>query len=194
MIDLNFIINRFRNIIFSPSTEWDIIKSEKHDIQKILTTYLIPIIITIGIADLLGGLIFQSFYSLTFRMLSTIITMIIPFSSILLSSYFISLLSPSFGAKSDLTSSIKLVTYSYSIQLLLSILINLLPFFSALGILGLYFIFIIWQGVVPLMEVAEEKKVSFVILSVLIIIIISLLISFVFSLLLTPFMVTTIEI
>lgn len=194
MIDLNFIINRFRNIVFSPSTEWDIIKSEKHDIQKILTTYLIPIIITIGIADLLGGLIFQSFYSLTFRVLSAIITMIIPFSSILLSSYLISLLSPSFGAKSDLTSSIKLVTYSYSIQLLLSILINLLPFFSVLGILGLYFIFIIWQGVVPLMEVAEEKKVSFVILAVLIIIIISLLISFVFSLLLTPFIVTTIEI
>lgn len=194
MIDLNFIVNRLRNIIYFPAKEWDVIKDEKHEIQKILITYLIPIILTIGLADLLGGLIFESFFSVTFRTLSAIIAMLIPFVTILISSFLISFLAPSFGAKNDLSSSLKLVAYSYSIQLILSIIINLLPFLSILGIIGFYYIFIIWHGVIPVMQVSVEKRVSFTILSVLIILVISILCSFLFSLLLTPFMVTNISI
>lgn len=193
MIDLNFIVNRIKNIIYFPAKEWDVVKDEKHDVPKILISYLIPIILTIGLADLLGGLIFESFFSVTFRTISAIIAMFIPISTILISSYLISFLAPSFGAKNDLPSSLKLVVYAYSIQLILSILINLLPFLSILGILGFYYIFIIWHGVMPVMHVPVEKRVSFTILSVLIILVISIICSFLFSLLLTPFMVTTIS-
>ncbi|OFX43701.1 MAG: hypothetical protein A2046_03560 [Bacteroidetes bacterium GWA2_30_7] len=194
MFDLNFIINRIRNIVFIPVNEWEVIKNENHNVQRILVNYLLPIIFTIGLADLLGGLIFESFFSLTYRVLSACFAMFIPFVTIIVTSFLISILAPSFGAKNDFSSSLKLVTYSFSIQLVLNIITNLLPFLSIIGILGLYYIFIIWHGVVPVMNVSGEKRVSFVILSVLIILVISILCSFLFNLLLTPFMVTNIEI
>lgn len=194
MFDINNILNRARNILFSSSVEWETIKVENTNTKSIFISYLIPFSIGIAIASLLGSLIFASFYSFGFKFLSAIVSSVNPLITIYLSSKIINELTPSFGSKKDFNSVFKLVAYSYTASLVISLLINLLPFLSVLSIFGLYSLYIYWIGMPVMLETSSDKRVGFLIVSALIIMGVSIVISLSLGVLLTPFMINSINI
>ena len=187
-MDFNFIIKRATNIIVKPVDEWQVIKNEDSDKKQVIMNYALPVIAVVAIASLIGGFIFTRF-SVIYQILSAVIAFIVPFAGLYISAIVINELAPSFGSKKNINAAFKLVIYSFTASFLASIVTGLIPPLFFIGIFGLYSIYLLWVGITPMMETPENKKVGYVIVSVLIIFGVYILIGFILGLILTTFYV-----
>ncbi|MCK4661874.1 MAG: YIP1 family protein [Bacteroidales bacterium] len=176
-MDFNFIIERAKKIIINPEQEWQVIKSEETDKNEIIKNYFLPFLIAIVVASFIGKLLFGTYgfsSGIVYSLVSAIFVLIIQFAGMYISALVINELAPSFDSKKNINAAFKLVIYSSTASYIASILSGLLSPLSVLFmLLGLYSIYLFWLGITPMMETPENKKVGYVIVSVLIMIAIS---------------------
>ncbi len=171
---MNFlaIFSRSKNILFKPAEEWDAIEKENNSTSSAIFGYALPYIIAITLASLTITFIAGfGWYSLGYIVLSTISNLITPFAVIVFSSLIINAIAPSFESTKNIGNAFKLVIYSYTAAFLTSIAAGLIPipiFSSLIGIAGLYSAYTLWMGISPMMKTPEHKKVSYTILSFII--------------------------
>ncbi len=48
------LVERAKNIIVTPKTEWPVIASETPDTQQIMVTYVMPLVVLVAIANIIG--------------------------------------------------------------------------------------------------------------------------------------------
>ena len=189
-MDIKTIINRSKNLIISPVSEWEVIKSENQDKSKTVKDFLLPYVIIIGIATLLGSSVFHSRFgfSLSFVITSAIISVLITFAGVYVSALLINEIAQGFGSVKNIHKSFEYVTYSftaYFIATAASDLIDVSPVNILLQLAGLYSFYILWTGAEPMMGTPEDKKAGFVVVSGLLIIgvfaILGILLGLVFS-------------
>ncbi len=170
-MDLNAIIKRTVNILVRPVEEWQEIEKENTTKGVVFTGYALPYIIVIALASAIGSLIFSlGFFSIPYVIATTVVSVIVPVAGIFISAYIINALAPGFGSTPNIGNAFKLVIYSYTASFLVSIVTGLLPVLIFISIAGLYSIYILWVGFVPMMKTPEDKKVAYAIVSILIII------------------------
>jgi hypothetical protein len=170
-VDFNAIIKRTSNILLRPQEEWEVISQEKTSKGEVLFGYALPYIIILAISSVAGMFLFYyGFFSISYILCSAVFTFVIPFVAIIISSYIINALAPSFGSVSNIDNAFKLVIYSFTASFLASIITSLLPKLLFIGIAGLYSIFIFWYGFAPMMKTPDDKKAGYAIISILILI------------------------
>ena len=170
-MDLNAIIKRTTNILLKPAEEWKVIENENQTKSAVLSGYALPYIIVIALTSGIGSMIFSlGFFSVSYVIATTIVSVIVPVAGIFISSYIINLLAPGFGSKPNINNAFKLVVYSYTASFIVSIVTGLLPILIFISVAGLYSMYILWVGFGPMMKTPEDKKVGYAIVSILIII------------------------
>lgn len=171
---MNFIaiFSRTKNILFKPAEEWATIEQEKSSTSSVIFGYALPYILAITIASLTVTFIAGfGWYSIVYIVLSTISNLITPFAVIIFSSIIINSIAPSFESTKNLGNAFKLVIFSYTAAFLTSIAAGLIPipiFSNLIGIAGLYSAYTLWMGITPMMKTPEHKKISYTILSFII--------------------------
>ncbi|MBI5538446.1 MAG: YIP1 family protein [Bacteroidia bacterium] len=172
---MNFkaIFIRSKNILFNPVEEWIKIDQEKSGTTNAIFGYALPYILAISISSL-TILLFTGirWYSLSFVIINTISNIITPFSVIIFSSIIINAISTKFESVKNINNAFKLVIYSYTAAFLTSIAAGLIPialFSSLIGIAGIYSCYTLWTGICPMMKTPDHKKISFTIVSFVII-------------------------
>ena len=177
------IIKRAKDILVTPKTAWNTIAEENQNQLVILVTYLIPLALIPALASFIGyGIIGHSVMgihvgSVGFGLRQAILSFISSLAGVYLSAWVISLLSPKFELTEDFNRAFQLVSYSYTPIFVAGILL-IIPSLSIVATLaGLYGLYLLYQGMTPILQTPEDKKNTFFIVSLLSIIVASVLVS-----------------
>lgn len=165
------LIDRVKNILLTPKTEWEVINGETATTQSLLTSYVLPLAIVASLGSLLKGFLFAGTYGLKYF----IVTAIIGFAAAVIAFYvtviIVDMLAPSFESEKNMGKSAQLVAYSGTP----SYVGSLLSFIPVLGWLialaaWAYGIYLMYLGIGPLKKTPEDKKAVYMIIAYVIMI------------------------
>jgi len=187
-MDFNHIISRAKNIILSPATEWEVIKTEAKPSSDILLNYAVPFVLLVGVCKIVGSLLFHmSYFSLTSAILAAIIAIIVPLGTLYISAWIINELAGSFGSQKNFGAAFRLTAYAFTASYVASAAAALLPIIGISTILmlcGLYSLYILYLGFTPMMSTPEDKKAGYFVVSLLIIIVAMIILQTILTLIL----------
>ncbi|MCW5912546.1 MAG: YIP1 family protein [Cyclobacteriaceae bacterium] len=173
------LIDRAKNILLTPKTEWPVIAGESATLSGIFTSYALPLIIVSSIGSLLSGVLFTGAlgFGITYAIKAALITFIAATVSFFVSVYVVDWLAPQFNSEKDLNKSAQLVAYANTP----SYLAGALTFIPVLNILiqfagAVYAIYLIYLGLGPIKKTPEDKKVVYLIVTFVVLIGLSMLI------------------
>jgi hypothetical protein len=168
------IVDRAKNIIMTPKTEWPVIAGEEPVAAQIVSGYVIPLALIPAVAAILGyGLIGRGMVSsFTWGIAMAIIGFVVTLGGVFLTAFVIDFLAPNFGSQKNLGRAVQLVAYSYTPAWVAGIL-HIVP---ALGILvfiaGLYGFYIMYLGFPYTMKTPADKVVVYMVVSIIVLIIV----------------------
>lgn len=160
------LIERVKNILITPKTEWDVINGETATQQSLLTGYVIPLAVVAAVGPLLTGLLWAGAFGFKFYMVTAIIALVSQVIAFYVSAIIIDLLAPSFGAEKNISKSAQLVAYSATPSYVASLL-SFIPIIGWLISLAgwIYGVYIMYLGIGPLKKAPEDKKVVYMIVA-----------------------------
>ena len=189
-IDWNFIVNRVKNILFSPKETWTVIKNEPSSIKDIYLKYFLIVAAVPAIAMALGQILF-GFQFMTIKV-------DVPFGQALgfgvmqyigmvLTSYLFAFIlekiANNMGGSASTVSALKLVVYSLTAGAVGGIF-HLVPGLWPISMVAsLYGLYLFWTGVPELTGVPDNNRIKYVIVSF----IVCLVASFILGLILAIF-------
>jgi hypothetical protein len=168
------LVERAKNIIITPKTEWEAVAAEEPNIQQILLGYVLPLALIPTVAAIIGwGVIGMfGFTSFTYGIAMGLVQIINAFLSVLIAGFVIDALAPSFGSQKNMGRAVQLVAYSMT-PIWVAGILNIFPALGWLaGLIGLYGLFLMYLGLAPLMKTTEDKKVGFLVVSIIILIVV----------------------
>jgi hypothetical protein len=184
------LIERARNIVLQPKTEWPVIAGEATTPADLYKNYIIPLAAIGPVASFLGlSLIGTSVPFLgTIRMpfLSGLSMAVVSYLMALVGVYLVALvidfLAPNFGAEKNPVQALKVAAYSMTPAWLAGVL-NLIPMLGVLVLLAsLYGLYLLYLGLPALMKAPQDKAVPYTVIVVVCAIVVSLVIGGVASL------------
>jgi len=166
------IVDRVKNILITPKTEWAVINNETADPQSLLLTYVLPLAVLGACGNLLRGLLFAGTWGFKFFLISAIIGMVAGILSYYITVIVVDMLAPSFASEKNMGKSAQLVAYAGTPSYIGAFLI----FIPILGLLvsqaaWAYGIYLMYLGIGPLKKTPEDKKVAYMIVAFLIMIV-----------------------
>lgn len=166
------LIERVKNILLTPKTEWDVINGETATTQSLLMGYVLPLSIVAAAGSLLKGFLFAGAVGLKFFIITAAIGFIAAVVSFFITVMIVDMLAPSFGSEKNMGKSAQLVAYSGTP----SYIGGLLSFIPVVGwIISLaawvYGIYLMYLGIGPLKKTPEDKKVVYMVIAFLIMIV-----------------------
>ena len=168
------LVDRAKNIIIKPDDEWAVIANEEPNIQQILLSYVLPLALIPTIAVIIGWGVVGTFgfTSFTYGIAMGLVQLITAFLSVLLTAFVIDALASSFGSQKNMGRAVQLVAYSMTPVWLAGIL-NIFPAIGWLGgLIGLYGLFLMFKGLTPMMKTQEDKRIGYLIVSIIILIVV----------------------
>ncbi len=171
------IIERAKNIITSPGTEWAKIDLESTTLQQLITTYLIPLSLIGAIASFIGwGLVGISILGVHLagniswgigQGIGYILHIVI---GAVITTYIVDALAPTFKSEKNIAKSAQLVIYAYTPSLIGAIFM-LIPAVSFLsGISSLYGFYLIFTGLHNIKKTPDDQRIGYVVVTVLVLI------------------------
>ncbi len=182
------LIDRVKNILLSPKTEWQVIKSETTSVSGMLTSYVLPLSIIPGAIALLSSAFWGS---INYGLIMAIIAVVGAIIGFYVGTYVADALAPSFSSEKNLNRSAQLVGYSYTASAVASIL-GIIPILGWLAALAgfAYMIYLLYLGTSPIKNTPEDKRIGYTIVIILVQIVLYFILSAIFtSLFLRSYMV-----
>jgi hypothetical protein len=168
------LVERAKNIILTPKTEWEAVAAEEPNIQQVLLGYVLPLALIPTIAAIIGwGLIgIFGFTSFSYGIAMGLVQLINAFLSVLIAGFVIDALAPSFNSQKNMGRAVQLVAYSMT-PIWIAGILNIFPAIGWLaGLIGLYGLFLLYMGLTPMMKTPEDKKVVYLVISIVILIVV----------------------
>lgn len=158
------LIERVKNILTTPKTEWEIINSESATPQSLLIGYVFPLALVSAAGPLLWALVFAGIFGTSFGFITVIIGFVAQVVSYYVTVILVDMLAPSFGSEKDINKSAQLVAYSYTPSFIAGFL-SFIPLLGSLISLAAwaYGIYIMYLGMGPLKKTPEDKKVVYLV-------------------------------
>lgn len=166
------IIERVKNILLTPKTEWEVINGETATPQSLLIGYVLPLAIVAAAGSLLKGLLFAGTFGLKYFILTAVIAFIASVISYYITVIIVDMLAPSFASEKDMGKSAQLVAYSGTPSYV-GALLSFIPIVGWLIALAAwaYGVYLMYLGIGPLKKTPEDKKVVYMIVAFLIMIV-----------------------
>jgi Yip1 domain len=169
------LFDRAKNILLSPASEWETIKSETTTTNELFTKYAVILATIPAIAGFIGYSIFGFSYgfssitigigtSITWAILSYVLSLV----SVYVLGWIIDALAPSFGSTKDLTASMRVAVYSYTASWVGGIfrIIPVLSFLAAL--VSIYSLVLLYMGLKRVKLVPDDKMIGYFIVIIVV--------------------------
>lgn len=186
------IVERAKNMIVSPKAEWEKIDIENMDMKSVLMSYVVPLAGISAICAFIGyGFIgidagFLRIKGINWGIYQGIVVFLSAIISVIVATYVVDMLAPSFNSDKNLNKSAQLVGFSYTPALIGGFL-SIFPMLGIIGgLFGLYGIYLWYLGLSPLKHTPEDKKIVYMVVSILVLIVVSFIIGFILSRILMP--------
>lgn len=166
------LIERVKNILLTPKTEWEVVNGETATPQSLLVGYVLPLAIVAAAGSLLKGLLFAGTFGFKYFIVTAAIAFIASVVAFYVSVIIVDMLAPSFDSEKNLGKSAQLVAYSGTPSYV-GALLSFIPIIGWLIALAAwaYGIYLMYLGIGPLKKTPEDKKVVYMIVSFLIMIV-----------------------
>jgi hypothetical protein len=181
------LIDRAKNIILSPATEWEVIKSETISTGEMIGGYAAILALIPAAAGFIGkSLIGISLLGATIKIpivpgfLWAVLTYVMSLVSLWIMAMIIDGLAPSFGASKDMNASMKVSVFSMTAVWVAGIF-SILPLLGILAILGLYSLYLLYLGMKVVKAPPADKLVGYYVITLVVAIVLSVVISMVVS-------------
>ena len=160
------LIERAKNILISPKSEWAKVATESDSHSTVLKSYVLPLALIGPVCAFIGQSLIGP-QSIVYGIVWAVISLLFAIIGLYLIAGVFYMLAPSFSATHNFDKAFQLVAYAYTPTFIAGIF-NLLPALSIIGtILGLYSLVLIFLGLKPVLNVADDKKIVYFIVGLL---------------------------
>lgn len=193
------LIDRVKNIIMTPKTEWGVIAAENTPPKTLVLSYVLPLAGIAAVAGFISSAIIGHsvpFIGGTVRMpiiwalVFAIYHLVMAVVMVFLLGFIIDTLAPSFAGQKNLNQAIKVAAYSYTAGWLGAIL-GIIPYIGwLLGfLLALYGIYLLYLGLPRLMKNPDDKSIVYTIVVIVCAIVVGFIVFFIGGLVSAPGMI-----
>lgn len=170
------IVDRIKNILLSPKTEWPVIDGEAGDNKEVFTYVAILALFPL-IGGILGGL-FVGPLPFGYVIGATLVGYLLAFVVVYVVAFIINALAPTFGSEKHMPSALKLTAYSYTASWVAGIF-AIIPVLGGLIALagGIYSLYTLYIGLPTMMRTPQDKVMGYFIVSLICAIVVSIVIT-----------------
>lgn len=162
------LVQRVRNILLSPQSEWQAIAAESTSVGDIYARYLVYLAAIPAVAGFVGmSLLGVGGFGITVRvpLVAGLVQMVLSYGLSLAMVYVLALvidaLATTFGGRADRLSAFKVAAYSMTASLVAGIF-SLVPSLAVLGLVGAaWSVWLLFLGLPLLMRSAPDKAVAY---------------------------------
>lgn len=177
------LVERARNILFNPKTEWNTIAGESATVGSLLTGYVIPLsmipVLSIIMEDVMRS---EGLLVVRFIVMDAVRTLIISILTYVITAYVVDLLAVNFRSEKNINRSAQLVAYA-STGYWVATILGVVPFLGWLAIIAgaSYSVFLMYLGVGPLKKTPEDQRIVYVIITVVLMLVVMFVIEAVYN-------------
>lgn len=161
------LVDRVKNILITPQSEWDRIAGEPANVSKLYTGYVLPLVALAAICSFIGlSLIGASAFGVTYRVplvtgvVGVVLQVVMGLVGVYVLAMITNALAPTFGSQQDMGQAHKLAAYGSTAGFLAGVF-SIFPPLAILGIVGLYSLVLIYLGLPRLMKTPEDKRIGY---------------------------------
>lgn len=176
------LVERAKNLILTPASEWDKISPETHTVQGLYTGWIMILAAIPALATFIGfSLVGVGAFGISYRVplvsgiAQAIATYLLALGSVYVFALIIDALSPTFGGEKNFMQAFKVAAFAPVASWLAGIF-AILPALSILGLLGLYSLYLLYVGLPRLMKTPAEKALPYTAVVILVGIVISVVV------------------
>ncbi len=192
-------VDRVKNILITPKTEWDVISAETTPTKAVVVGYVIPLAVIGALAGFVSSALIGhslGFLGGTFRMpigwaLALMVYQIVAaVGGAFVLAFIVDALAPTFGGQKSFDNAMKVVAYSYTAATVGAVL-GILPYLGLLlrVILAFYCIYLLYLGLPKLMKNPQEKTIAYTVVIIVVAIVVGIIIGALSSLIMAPAMI-----
>lgn len=155
------VVDRAKNIMFTPVTEWDVAAGEDTGVSDIFYGYVLIMALIPPVATLIGFSLIFGHINFGFALVAAIFQYSLSLAAIFFIALVAQWLAPKFGGLDDLSQAMKLVAYSHTASWVAGILF-LVPALSFISLaFAIYGIYLLYLGVTPVMRIPPERALTY---------------------------------
>ncbi len=168
------LIERVKNILITPKTEWEVINGETATPSSLFMSYVLPLAIVSSLGAVIRYFLYAGGYAswgLKYMIIGVVITLVSTLLAFYLTAIIVDKLAPNFGSEKNMGKSAQLVAYSGTP----TYVAGLLAFIPIIGWLisiaaWVYGVYLMYLGIGPLKKTPEDKKIVYILVSYVIMI------------------------
>lgn len=168
------LVERAKNIILTPKSEWPVIDKEQTTTGGLYTGYIIPLAAIGPIAQIIGwsviGMSLPFVGSFRMPIGYAVRAGVIAYVASLVGTFVLALiidaLAPTFGGQKNQMQALKVAAYSSTAAWVAGIF-SLFPPLAILGLLGLYSLYLLFLGLPVLMKAPEDKAMGYTVVVII---------------------------
>ena len=180
------LVDRAKNIIVTPKTEWAVIASEEANAGSIFTGYVLPFLILDAAATFIGhafiwGAGHYGDWAMKWAIYYVVLTFVNGALGVWLTAMVVNALAPSFGSEKNMGRAMQLVAYSMT-PAWVGGLLGIIPIIGWLGMLfGIYGLYLIYLGLPHTMKTPADKVVTYMVITILALIVVYVIIGMIYA-------------
>jgi len=184
------LVDRAKNIIMTPKTEWAVIAAEEPNANKVFMSYALPLILLSAAASFIGHAFFWGAHyglgglggsAITWGIYSAVMVIVAGVLGVWLTAMVVNALAPSFGSEKNMGRAMQLICYSYTPAWIGGLLMIYPPLGIIGSLFGLYGLYLIYLGLPYTMKTPTDKVITYEVISIIVLVIIYAVVTMVFA-------------
>jgi hypothetical protein len=178
--DLVWISERAVKVVTRPQSVWNEISADSRGVKQDLSEYLVYLALVLVVCQFVGLWLVGATVPFVGKMrigvflalAHAIVQYLVLLSTVMASAYISSALAPRFGApavsgSSGLSAAFKLWTYSMTAYMLAGVMMLVPDLSNLVKLAAAYSIFTYYQGITPMLDIPEQRRIPFFLVSIL---------------------------
>jgi hypothetical protein len=166
------LVQRAKNIVLTPNTEWGVVDTEPATAGGLMTGYAMPLAAIGAIAGFVGGALvgttlpFVGHYRtpVATALVGAVVTFGMALVGVFVLSIIIDALAPTFGGQKNQTQALKVAVYSYTPAWLAGVL-QIVPLLGVLAIFAAFYgMYLLYLGLPRLMKSPQDKALPYTVI------------------------------
>ena len=177
------VVERAKNILLTPSAEWEVIKGESHTVVDLFTRYVMILAAIQAVAYFLGwSVLGYGAMGTTYRvplaagLANAVITYVLTLGSVYAMALVIDVVAPHFQGERDFMQALKIAAF-FPTSWWIAGVFSLLPAAAILAVVGgLHSLWVLYAGLGPLMGIPEDRRANYSVVVVLAAIVLTIIV------------------
>jgi hypothetical protein len=173
------IVDRVKNVLLQPKTEWAAIEPEQTDPRKLYTRYIAVVAIIPAVVSLIAMAVFVGPFGVRVGLGAALASAVVQYAlslvMVFVLAFIADILAPSFDGRRNLNQALKLTAYAMTAVWVTGVFVIVPGVGWLLSFLGIvYSLYLFFLGTPVLMKVPEQKAIGYTVVVVMAAIIVSI--------------------